>query len=344
MPARLIGGDFDDSASEKFEINTAESFNHFFPEKIGSLFLNIFETATDGLADIIIKINSVHQLPIQFWFPKHYCFETIYRLRYKLKNLVNFSINSFSSYGQIQKSDGALNILLFNHFNMYNESLPAIIKDYRANGWITIEDFVHAPLDILKTKADYSVNSLRKLSDIEIAVCYSSILDYKLSTDPSDYYKIKKEAASLKNNFLKTGNIELEIRYLDLFKKAEAILDRKEIYLAYDKEVERAKRINWNTLLETRIKNYNYLFDSLSKELDIKLISGKYMYLIIKPRKRNELKKMMFENSIFPVIHWPDSADKIKDEILSIHIDQRYDVSDLERVYLKIKDFYRNYA
>jgi hypothetical protein len=340
MLPKVIGGDFDNSASLSFEENNSETFQYFFPKKIGQRSLNFFETATDGLAKIIIEINSIHHNSIQFWFPKHYCFETINRLKNKLNGLVDFSVNSFENYAEIKKTNQEINVLMYNHFNRYNNSAPEILDEYKTNGWITIEDFVHAPLDISKTKADYSINSLRKLADIELAICYTNPSNIELSNEPSEYYKIKKEAALLKSNFLENGNVELEKRYLSLFKKAEAALDRKEIFSAFIKEIERSKKINWKQLLETRVNNYNFLSNNLSTEKTISLLQGNYMYLITKAAKRNELKKFMFDNSIFPVIHWHDSDDKIKEQIISFHIDQRYNISDMERTYLTINRFY----
>ena len=340
MLSKVIGGDFDNSVSLNFEENNSETFQYFFPKKIGPRSLNFFETATDGLAKIIIEINSIHHNSIQFWFPKHYCFETINRLKNKLNGLVDFSVNSFDSYSEIKRSKEQVNVLLVNHFNIYDDSAVSIIENHKKNGWITIEDFVHAPLDILKTTADYSFNSLRKLSDIELAICYTNPSNIELSNEPSEYYKIKKEAALLKSNFLENGNVELEIKYLTLFKKAEASLDRKDIFAAFEKEVERAKKINWRALLEVRIKNYNFLSNKLSTEKTISLLQGKYMYLITKAAKRNDLKKFMFDNSIFPVIHWHDSDDKIKEQIISFHIDQRYNISDMVRTYDTINRFY----
>ena len=340
MLARVIGGDFDNSSSLNFEESDSETFQYFFPEIIGSRSLNLFETATDGLANIMIEINFVHKLPIQFWFPKHFCFETINRLKNKLNGLVDFSVNSFDNYAEIIKVNSKVNVLLFNHFNRYNNSAPKILNEYKTKGWVTVEDFVHAPIDISKTKADYSVNSLRKLSDIEVAVCYTNGSTCQLSIRPSEYYKTKKEAAELKSNFLKNGKAELEVKYLSLFKKAETLLDRKEIFVAFDKEVERAKKTNWIALLEARIRNYNFLFENLAAQNNITLLPGKYMYLIIQPAMRNQLKKIMSDSSIFPVIHWPDSESQIKEQIISFHIDQRYNISDMERTYVAINRFY----
>jgi hypothetical protein len=337
-----IGGDFDSASSIEFALSEKGDYEFFFPETLAVRRRAFFETATDSLAAIVLGLYTKYNLPINLRFPVHYCFETIFRLDGKLKTTLSLNYSSFASYTEIKFSPDQTNIILFNHFNVYNDSQAAEIHKFRENGWETIEDFVHAPLDITRTTANHSFNSLRKLTDIEVSVAYSDSISIFPTSKASEYYKIKKQAAELKADFLLRGDASVEEEYLGLFKKAENLLNRHEIVLANPDEIERLKKMDWHALLRKRIINYNYLSSKISTERSIRILPGKYMYVVARPNARDELRRYMFKEGIYPAIHWPDSESEIKYEILSFHIDQRYGKPDLDRTIKAVQEFYSN--
>jgi hypothetical protein len=340
MPERYIGGDFDSSASLEFERKASDSHLTSFPETLNGLVRNFYETATDSLAKIILEIHAVHHLPVSLWYPAHYCIETITRLKMKLNGLLTFIGHSFHDHNEIQKESLHTNILLFNHFNRYNSLAGNTTKDFKNQNWIVIEDFVHAPLDIAKTTGDYSFNSLRKMSDVEVSVCYLRERNTELPENPSGYYRTKKEGARLKAEFFESKDQKTEQRYLQLFRDAEASLNRTQVTPAFLPEVEKLKRIDWPEMVRRREENYKILSESLQQEKKLEILPGSYMYLIIKTKRRDELKQHMYGQGIFPVVHWPDSLDEIKQQLLSFHIDQRYNGTDMKRTADIVHQFY----
>ncbi|MDI7217513.1 hypothetical protein QMN07_08255 [Leptospira santarosai] len=330
-----IGGDFDSSSSAAYECDSSVSYQLYFPQKINSKYRYYFETGIDSLSQIVLNIyNRKNSTPIYLWFPVHYCIETILRLKNKLEDRLPLVVVYYASFEELKIANQYTNILLLNHFNKYLETAKETIDLYKNAGWVVVEDFVQAPFDISKTTGDYSFNSLRKIADIEVSICYMFNTLIEASKKQSDYYKIKKKATNIKSVFLKKGNKELEEVYLSLFKKAELSLWNKEIFLAQEREVGKLLRINWEKLLLKRIENYSFLENKIRSINQVQLLPGKYMYLIIRVLSRDKLKKYFFSKNVFTAIHWPDSFDTIKLELLSLHIDQRYNKTNMEYIYI----------
>ncbi|WP_061218218.1 hypothetical protein [Leptospira weilii] len=336
-----IGGDFDSSSSTAYELDSSVSYELYFPKKINGKYRHYFETGIDSLSQIILDIYNRKNLTlIRLWFPTHYCMEAILRLKNKLEDRIPFSVAHYASFEELKIANKRTNILLLSHFNKYLETANEVIDRYKKVGWVVIEDFVQAPFDISKTAGDYSFNSLRKIADIEVSVCYMSNTHIEASQEQSAYYKIKKEAANIKNIFLKKEDKEIEEVYLNLFKKAELSLWNKEVFLAQKQEVNKLLRINWEELLLKRIENYTFLENKVRSINQVQLLPGKYMYLIIRVSNRDKLKKYFFSKNVFTAIHWSDSFDAIKFELLSLHIDQRYNKTNMEYIYLLLEKFY----
>jgi len=337
---QYVGGDFDSLSEVVYEKAASDSYKLYFPEKINNCFRNLFETGTDSLAQIVSDIYSENHRTVRLWFPAHYCLETILRLQKKLEERIPLSIARYNSFSELLISNECTNVLLFNHFNRYQETTFEIIEKYKNENWLVVEDFVHAPFEIIKMCGNYSFNSLRKIAGLEVSVCYTSRLFNDGTRESSTYYKLKKEAAKIKSNFFKSREKDLELMYLNLFKKAESNLLCKEIITAQKQEIEKLMRIEWTALLAKRIENYNYLVNKIGSIKQIEIQQGRYMYVMLKVEERDELKQFMYSNGVFPVIHWPDSLDEIKNNLLSFHIDHRYNKMDLERVYLLMEKFY----
>lgn len=335
---KYIGGDFDASASDSFLVKDFP-IETFFPRNCQTLKRNFFETATDSFAAIVEEIFSESGRGVQLWYPAHYCIETILRLKIKTTH-ISLKASAYNSTEDVKPEKGSVNVFLFNHFNGYNHNADAIFKRSFAQDWVIIEDFVHAPLDISKTKGGYSFNSLRKLSDVEISICYGLKNNIAPSASASYYFNIKKEAARLKTEFFATEKDSTEQEYLTLFKKAEKSLDRKEIVTAYEQELNRLVQIDWQKILQHRKRNYGLFKTMVTSRKEINILPGEYMYMVMKAEKRNQLKEHMFSQGIFPVVHWPDSIDPIKHELLSFHIDQRYGKEDIERTCTALLNFY----
>ena len=337
MRRKYIGGEFDDLASIEFIKNEEMIHTPIFPEKVDHRNKSFFETATDSFAAILNECSEYSKGNTTLWIPSHYCMETITRMEKKVRK--SFHKRYFGSISEVNKEAG-LNVVLINHFNEFNAALLDVIEKLKKEEYIVIEDMVHAPFDQKNTTAHYSFNSMRKVADIEVSVCYGLNEIAEPSSMPSDYFLSKKAAANLKSKYFQTQEKELETQYLEGFQKAEHSLNRKGIHPVYNEELKRFFRTDWDSLKEKREVNYRSLLFRINAVTDLEPLSGKYMYLITKAGNRNELRTSLFSKGIFPVIHWPDSHAELKNETISFHIDQRYSESDMQRTADEITQFY----
>jgi hypothetical protein len=330
--AKYIGGEFSSVDLDNYITqHPHESVSIFFPQRINDKNRILFETGTDALAHIIHAHLEKNKKCI-IWTPFNYCFETLQRVAFKLQS--SLGIIEFKKYedgDDIQPSNENINFVILLHFNRYTDN-TLLIESLNGKSVITIEDFVQASLDIKLLKADYAFNSLRKLCGLEVAVCYSQTHPRIATASVSSYYKIKKEAMKLKSLFFQTNDPLLEINYLDLFNKANESLYDKELRLANQNEESIFNLVDFHKLAEKRIENYSFMTKNLKNTNKIDLVDGEYMYLMIKSEKRNDLKKYLMNNNVFPAVHWADSNSTESLSLLSLHIDFRYNLNDLDKV------------
>ena len=339
LSKKYIGGEYSSHDLDNFIKSSTGDVNLFFPKQLNNKHRLIFETGTDALAYIISEKCKTNK-SICLWLPANYCFETIERLTLKLNkfNIEIIRVNEYNKLSEIHLNEDFLNCILLVHFNKYE----SFSKIKFGNNSFTIEDFVQAPLDMNKMSGDYSFNSLRKLCNLEISVAYVDQINFIKCIPESSYFLTKKNAQLLKTTFFKNNNLKLEVEYLNLFAKANEFLFNSDIQLGHKTEIERFFLINFKEILSKREVNFNYLKNKLSDLKKISLMKGHYMYLMITCSDRDNLKRFLMSENIFTAIHWLDSKSKISESILSIHIDHRYDLIDMERVFNSINQFYDN--
>ncbi len=334
-----IGGNFASKDIESFYMSSSETqLNKFFPEKRNSLTRSFFETGVDALSSILSDVKVTN---MRLWFPDNYCEETIQRV------LLKTGITDTRKYliiDDIHFESDVFNVLVVVHFNGYFETTVAKIKDVKnKSNILVIEDYVQAPFEICFFTGDFAFNSLRKIVNIDISVAYKkeNIVVPRLF---SHYYHLKKEAESLKSEFLISGRGEIEKQFLEMFTEAEKCLMNEFIWVAYEKEIKKMTSIDFVKIKDVRTKNFNYLKEKLMPENNIKILDGDYLFLMIECNRRNELRKFLFEHNIFAPIHWADSNSEISNHILSLPIDQRYGFSEMTRLSDAIIQFYTNGA
>ncbi len=335
-----IGGEFASNDLDAF-VNE-HRYNELSPKFLNGKELNFFETGTDSLAAIIIE-NCLENVDLNFWIPDNYCFETIERLKIKL-SIKNINLNILKYYHLSDITIQNYDCVLLYHNNLYID-----FEKYDFGGdCFTIEDFVHAPLDIKHFKADYAFNSLRKFCHLELSMAYmNKCYDNESNDLYSDYFNFKNKAKNLKSIFLECGDVNIENEYLNLFKLANEKLFVPEIVFAQQKEIETLGKVNFSLIRKRREDNFLVLKNELSFISDVKICNGLYMLFIIECKNRDELKKWLASKGIFTAIHWLDSNSIQVKNKLSIHIDHRYSNDDIYRISREIHKFYeynnRNY-
>ncbi|TWT27860.1 hypothetical protein [Planomicrobium sp. CPCC 101110] len=168
----------------------------------------------------------------------------------------------------------------------------------------------------------------------------------------------------LKEKYLQEPNNEpLKEIYLNLFEEADEAVSNRTIEL---ESIDALSKIIIETYDITDMKkkrrdNYNFLYQSLSTVFGpSNIVSGKLtpadtpLGFVIYVENRDQLKKELIKNKIYPPIHWPVpnvvkklnmvNPLSISSKILTIPCDQRYSEKDMERIVKVIKAFYSKYG
>ena len=324
-----IGGAFSLLDTDCFISENKGDYNNFFPDEINGSKRILFETGIDSLAYIIKSIVKENPKISKIFFPLHYCGNSIERLSIKVEGMEIIRYNNIDELLNIHSTS----IVIWNHFNKFQEVPQKLfIKNI-----ILIEDFVHAPFDMIKAKAKYSINSLRKVGNLELSVCYTKQGNkVETSNDISTYYLAKKKAETTKHYFQKTDEEELEKIFLQEFKESEEGMHSgniTQIYQANAVELNKFYHTDFQSILSIRTENYLYIHKVLSESNKLHIIDGDYMYLMLSSEKRDQLKTQLAKQGVFTTIHWIDSADIEKaNTYISIYIDQRFTIKELDKV------------
>ena len=214
-----------------------------------------------------------------------------------------------------------------------------------------IEDTTHSIFSAKSTIGDYMIASVRKWFPIPNGgVLYSkedlSGYDLPLSTD-----NLKVSAMVLKDLYLNSGydynddyrNIFIECeRRLDDDPKPKLISDLSRFILSC---------FDVGVLIEKRKTNYKYLSNKLS-ELGllptVKLGDGCPFVLPLRVNNRDEFRKYLINNKVYCAVHWPkdeyfpsarQTALLNAQTLISLPIDQRYGVDDMDYLLKTISSF-----
>lgn len=341
---KYIGGEF---ATDDIKVIQSQpsKFSSYFPGDINGKKRTFLETGADSITYILKNLSSTK--PLLLWIPEKFCTDTINRVTKKQQENVasRLEIRYYDGIDDIDIEDDAVNLILLLHFNCFQKQLQEdLMKIADATGSMLIEDFTHAPLEMTKMRGAYGFSSLRKFLPLEIAVLYSTQIDETtLSTDiASDYLKMKKKAGKIKLAFLANGQQDLEKEYLELFVKAEEELRNSQLTYGNASEMQQLEKVDFDSILNIRRKNYQFLHDQLNMIPGLHEQQGDYMYYMIKTKNRDRLRKHCFDRDVFPAIHWLDAKSILRNELLSFHIDHRYEQDDMKNLVKIIKQFYAN--
>lgn len=251
-------------------------------------------------------------------------------------------------------------LFLINYFGFYHkEEAIKYLNQLKDKGIIIIEDAVQMLWFCRKRYiGDYIFNSYRKFLPIDgsIVLCNKKI-SYEFEKD--DYYKNIKLARSKKTEF-QNNYIGSEEEFLSLYEKAEKEYSKRERILGMDdKSKELLSKIDYKFILKKRKENYCYLFDKLIYNENIQIIYDKNLIednvvlgfpILIK--KRDEIRIKMREENIYCPVHWDilneswavEYVDSryISKNIITLPIDQRYDLDDMDRVIENINKLVRS--
>ncbi|MFR3329451.1 MAG: aminotransferase class V-fold PLP-dependent enzyme [Odoribacter splanchnicus] len=241
-------------------------------------------------------------------------------------------------------------------FETLNEIKP-LYKDFKDKGIIIIEDVSHALLkEKFKSDADILVCSLRKWLEIPDGGFVKGLkkIDHTLFYKSySEHKKIKInfiEASKSKFIYLNNGDDSLKESFLPLFYANNDLFDDCSIiYKMSQFSYHIAETTDWKTLSDRRRQNYRFLLQNIKSPL-IEFIfpeisdyeSPLYMQVYVKGGKRDDLQKHLISNKLYCPVVWPTpprvsaecASEKLVNhkDMLSLVVDQRYDLEDMKRL------------
>ena len=235
-----------------------------------------------------------------------------------------------------------------------------ILKHIKMKGTIVIEDITQTLYsDIRFSDVDYYVFSFRKWLAIPDGGCViSSKKTFSFKPFKVDIALQEKKLEAFHAKYLYiTRDIGVKDDFLKLFYEADRILGNQSTIYAMSPT---SKMIQSNADIEflklRRRKNYEVLLRGLSDIKAIDLIFDKlgenivplYFPFYVKS-DRAELQSYLAKNDIYAPIVWPKSShcEGLIDEesewiyrhILVLPCDQRYDISDMEKIIRVMKDY-----
>lgn len=317
------------------------------------------------LNKISFKYNEIIALP-SYLCPTILKLVINLKIKYKFYNINEKLEIDTESIEKLIKEFKVKAVFFIDYFGFYhNEKSRNFFKSLRTKNILIIEDAVQAFWIKGKDEfiGDYVFNSYRKFLPIDgsLVICRENLnslktlnkyLIYKEAKD--EYFKLMEKARIKKTNFILKG-IGEEDEYLDLFKKAnKEYYNRKNVFKINSIHKEYLNYLPENKLLENRNENYNYILKSLKNIREITLLNTKEnlesntpLAIPILIKNRDEIRMTLMKEKIYLPIHWNlknqcfinnfKASSDISKNILSLPIDWRYEVGDMEFLVYKLK-------
>ncbi len=259
---------------------------------------------------------------------------------YKVNKNLNIDLTDLKRKIKSKKPTAVLTI---NYFGFIQPEINKIKEVCNENKIILIEDQVQSFLTKNTPKGDIIFNSYRKFLPLPDGAFLKGNLK-RVKTYPN---KTKFSSMRLKAGIMKNLNFPKEY-YYERFKSAEDKLDTHPWPSKMSKTSKKIlNKLNLREIVLKRRKNYIFLLKNL-KSKNIKPLYSNLPKEVcplgfpIISKKRDEDKSKLVESKIYPPVHWilPEKLDKnkfkdsleISNQILTIPIDQRYNLKDMKRV------------
>ncbi len=244
-----------------------------------------------------------------------------------------------------------------------------LIEDAVQKFWLKYEDkFIgdyvfnsyrkFLPIDgsLVLFNKDKSLNNINSSNKNDKLVEFKKINEsLKYIEGNDDYFQFMEKARDVKTKFILEG-IGNENAYLNLFDRAHKVYyERKNIFKINPKHKIYLNYFPVNKLLKKRNENYKYLFENLKNIKEItflnhseNLYDNTPLVFPILIENRNYIKKQLMKRNIYIPVHWDLSNEvwinefeeslNISKRILSLQIDWRYEIQDMDVLVNSLKD------
>lgn len=311
---------------------------------------NIFTVnARSGIA-LLIEVLA----PSQVWMPSYLCASMLEAVDESTTKVGFYEVNSELSVPSLEWLNdirpGDL-VVLVNYFGFPDHSLCA--SQAKEQGAWVLEDACQALLSKdVGLSSDFAVFSPRKFlgvpdggiltfnHGIDLLQDYSLVQDYNLVPPPGEWWLEAFLATLLRRDFDCYGGTR---RWFELFQKAEAETPVGRYAMSELSKQLLLHNCDYSTIAEKRVDNYRILSDKLSCLALFPHLSDNVVPLgfPIRLRNREQVRQALFDNDIYPAIHWPiegivpqsfAGSHQLSREIMTLPCDQRYSTSDMVRI------------
>jgi dTDP-4-amino-4,6-dideoxygalactose transaminase len=351
---REIGGEFSLPTEYLRERNTNQFAEYSdYPAKV-------FLSSGRGALRLIAKGLKVRKED-EVLLPSYLCKEVVKPFKDELLKVKFYKVDETLSVDidDLQNKIGEkTRALLFIHYFGFPQTAVYEIKALCEGKILLIEDLVQSFLTryqrkVLGSVGDVTISSYQKwipipdgaLLGINNASFHVPPVKRILS-DKNLYVKNRLQGLELKGNYLKQPTFPKET-FRKLFLSAEKLVNTTPIGMSNHSR-RMLSKFDFEAIINKRRANFSYLLNCLTnfksaKPLYRKLPKGVCpLGFPILAKDRDDLKKMLIKNRIYPPIHWklPSDIDKdefsvswqISDHILTVPIDQRYNTEDMQFV------------
>lgn len=282
--------------------------------------------------------------------PSYYCHE-VYDFIKDLNIRIHFySCNPFfnqipSHIPDVQTSA----ILVVNYFGISTVNYSGI-----KNAFI-IEDLTHDLSAIELSKAHYIFGSLRKILPLPVGGFVKTKLDLPPIPYNSFTEKIvqdKLEGMKLKDLYLKGQFKEKEVFRNYLINAEHEFEDINTFSSMPDTNKEILEKLNVSKIGETKRYNLIYIKNLISNNKVFEICDNEEnssFALILNFQNselRDDLRNHLINHKVFPFVLWPNQVNsediELSEKLLFIHVDFRYNKTDMDYIAQVIKEFVEN--
>lgn len=249
------------------------------------------------------------------------------------------------AFASLYKSQTA--VLVINYYGLKDLSKQVSFIRILDKDSIIIEDDVQAYYEFRKPlgDVDFKFTSLRKTFAVPDGGLVKTNHQLPVVETPNTFGQYKAAAALLKS--MREGNFNDHI-YLEMFEKGESIID-DELECSMSRIAEKLYRIvDEERVKVRRLNNARYMIEELKKNgiRPILPLIGDHvpLFIPIYVKNRDEVRRRMFQQEVFCPVHWPMEGNYLKrgaemaEHELSLIVDQRYNVQDMNQIIDIIKD------
>ena len=233
-------------------------------------------------------------------------------------------------------------VLLISYFGVPTDaSHYALLK---AKGACVIEDLSQAVYSAPNKLADFSVYSLRKffaVPDGGVVVSNGAEVNWPYESS-GERSELLRGIEALAGRSLFDAGLSDSKEWVSDFQNSEAALTADLFPMSLFTRAQVAGSIDFENDKTQRIKNFDYLLSELP---EISLIQdrnrGVPLGFPIVTSNRDEMRQALFEQDIYPPIHWNlegvvpsefTESHKLSSQIMTIPCDGRYGLKDMQRV------------